>query len=424
MSELKPETLWRIIREQGVSSVVKMLSDESAIQMTEEFGARNYGPLPVNIVRAQGAFVYDGSGKEYIDCVGCYSAVAHGHLNDFICEQAKAQMQKLTLTSRAVYTSELALFLKAICEYTSCEKACPMNSGAEAVETAIKLARKWGYTVKGIPEGSAEIIAAEGNFHGRTITIISFSTEEPYREGFSPYTPGFRIVPFGDIEALIHAITPNTVAILLEPIQAEGGIIIPPDGYLEGVRRLCDEYNILLVWDEIQTGFCRTGKRFAWQWESAPGDLMCLGKALGGGLMPISVVVGRKDVMDVFTPGDHGSTFGGNPLACAVALAGIAEMETRNLCENSLRMGNLLLEKLQALEHPGIEDVRGRGLLIGLEVREGTDTEHLSQLFLENGIVTKETRKRTFRFAPPLTIDENIVHEIGRRVKKSLDGLG
>ncbi len=424
MSTLSTENLWQVLRERGVASAVETLSDEEAIEMTEKYGARNYGPLPLNIVRARGHLLYDGSGKEYIDCVGCYSAVAHGHLNEYICSQAKAQMDRLTLTSRAVYTSELALFLKAICEYTGCEKACPMNSGAEAVETAIKLARKWAYTVKGVPEGEAEIIAAEGNFHGRTITIVSFSTEEPYREGFSPFTPGFRIVPFGDIEALIHAVTPSTAGILLEPIQAEGGIIIPPDGYLEGVRRLCDEHNILLIWDEIQTGFCRTGRRFAWQWEDAPGDLMCLGKALGGGLMPVSVVVGRKDVMDVFTPGDHGSTFGGNPLACVIALAGIAEMETRNLCENSLKMGNLLLETLQGLNHPCIEDVRGRGLLIGLEVREGTDTDRLSRLFLQNGIVTKETRKRTFRFAPPLTIGEDVVQEIGKRVKSALEGLG
>ncbi|MCH8274110.1 MAG: ornithine--oxo-acid transaminase [Armatimonadetes bacterium] len=406
--------------EHGLREAVERLSDDDAMQMTERYGAHNYAPLPVNIVRAKGALVYDGSGKEYIDCIGCYSAVAHGHLSEFISRAAKEQLEKITLISRAVYTSEMALLVKGLCDYTGCEMACPMNTGAEAVETAIKLARKWAYKVKGVPDGEAEIIVAEDNFHGRTTTIVGFSTEEQYRDGFGPFTPGFTIVPFADIGALKAAITPNTAAVMLEPIQAEGGVVIPPDGYLEAVREACTEKDVLLIWDEIQTGFCRTGKRFAWQHEDAPGDLLCLGKALGGGVMPVSAVVGRRDVLEVFTPGDHGSTFGGNPLGAVVALAAMAEMEVKDMCENSARMGSRLLKSLRSLEHECIEDVRGRGLLVGLEVYEGTDTKALADAFLQNGILTKETRSRTFRFAPPLIIDEATVDEIIRRTSDAL----
>lgn len=407
----------------SIHNKIKSLSDAQAIEMTEQYGAHNYHPLPVNIVRGEGVFAYDGAGKKYFDCIGSYSAVANGHLAQAVIDAAVEQMQKLTLTSRAVYTSELALFLKTLCEYTDFEMACPMNTGAEAVETAIKLARKWAYTVKGVPEGKAEIIAAEENFHGRTVTIVGFSTEAQYKAHFGPFTPGFKVVPFGDIAALEAAITPSTAAILMEPIQAEGGILFPPDGYLEAVRKVCTKHRVLVIWDEIQTGFCRTGKRFAWQHEDAKPDMMCLGKALGGGVMPVSAVVGTREVLSVFVPGDHGSTFGGNPLACVIALAAMEDMTARNLEANSREIGRRLLDGLKALKYDFIEDVRGRGLLVGLEVKAGTDTKRLAKAFLEQGILTKETRSRTFRFAPPLSITAGEVDEVLRMTDAALTSL-
>ncbi|MBX3120169.1 MAG: ornithine--oxo-acid transaminase [Fimbriimonadaceae bacterium] len=403
--------------------MVKALSDEQAIEMTEKYGAHNYHPLHVNIVRAKGIYAFDGAGREYVDCIGSYSAVANGHLSDYIIETIREQLDILTLTSRAVYTSELALFLKEICDFTGMDMACPMNTGAEAVETAIKMARKWAYTVKGVPDNQAEIIVAQDNFHGRTTTIVGFSTEEQYKQNFGPFTPGFTIVPFGDITALESKISPNTAAILMEPIQAEGGILFPPPGYMEQVRKLCDKHNVLLIWDEIQTGFCRTGKNFAWEHEAAKPDLMCLGKALGGGVMPVSAVVGSKEAIGVFVPGDHGSTFGGNPLACVVGIAAIEEMKEKKLSENSARLGKKLVDALKALPHPFIDDVRGRGLLVGLEVSEEVDTKKLAAAFIENGILTKETRSRTFRFAPPLTITETELDIVIEKTRKALDAV-
>ena len=415
--------LFDLIREKGVRGAVERLSDEDAIRLTEEFGAHNYHPLPVNIVRAKGVLAYDGAGKSYIDCIGSYSAVAHGHLSDYVINAVQEQLDKLTLTSRAVYTSELAVFLQGICEYTDSDMACPMNTGAEAVETAIKLARKWAYTVKGVPDGKAEIIATNDNFHGRTTTIVGFSSEPQYKQDFGPFTPGFKLINFGDIAALESAITPNTAAILIEPIQAEGGIIIPPDGYLAAVRRLCTKNNVLLIWDEIQTGFCRTGKKFAWQHEDAKPDLMCLGKALGGGIFPVAAVVGDRAVLEVFKPGDHGSTFGGNPLACVIALAAMAEMETEDYAGMSARKGETLRKALAALNHPAVDEVRGRGLLVGMEVKPGTDTGKLAAAFLQEGILTKETRSRTFRFAPPLVIEDAMVSQIVERTSRVLGSL-
>ncbi len=396
------------------------ITDDEAIALTERYGAHNYHPLPVNIVAAKGIYAYDGHGKEYIDCVGSYSAVANGHLSEYVIAAAKRQLDKLTLTSRAVYTTELALFLKELCDYTESDMACPMNTGAEAVETALKLARKWAYTVKGVPEDQAEILCVEDNFHGRTITIVGFSTEAQYKRHFGPFPAGFKVVPFGSIEALRAAIGPNTAAILAEPVQAEGGILFPPEGYLAEVRRLCDEHNVLLIWDEIQTGFCRTGKRFAWQHEDAKPDLMCLGKALGGGVLPVSAVVGRREVIEVFQPGDHGSTFGGNPLGAVVAIAAMEEMNALKLEERSAELGQRLLEGLAALGYECVEDLRGRGLLVGMEVKEGTDTKKLGAAFLDCGILTKETRSRTFRFAPPLVISEAEVDQVVTRVGLAL----
>lgn len=396
------------------------ISDEQSIELANRYGAHNYHPLPVNIVAAKGIYAYDGHGKEYIDCVGSYSAVANGHLSEFVTEAAKRQLDKLTLTSRAVYTSELALFLKELCEYTEMDMACPMNTGAEAVETAIKLARKWAYTVKGVPKDQAEIICVEDNFHGRTITIVGFSTEAQYRENFGPFPAGFKVVPFGDLDALRKAITSNTAAILAEPIQAEGGILFPPEGYMAGLRRLCDQQNVLLIWDEIQTGFCRTGKRFAWQHEDAKPDLMCLGKALGGGIMPVSAVVGKREVIEVFRPGDHGSTFGGNPLGAVIAIAAIEEMKSKKLDIRSAELGQRLLDGIVGLGFECVDEVRGRGLLVGMEVKEGTDTKKLSAAFLDCGILTKETRSRTFRFAPPLIASESEIDEIVKRTGLAL----
>jgi len=418
------------IQSEGLRSVLDGISDAEAIRITEEFGTHNYHPLPVNVRRGDGIYVYDGEGNQFIDCIGSYSAVAHGHLAPDIVAALTKQLQSITLTSRAVYTTEMALFLEVLCEFTGAEMACPMNTGAEAVETAIKLARKWAYTVKGVAQDTAEIIAANDNFHGRTTTIVGFSTEEQYRENFGPFAPGFKVVEFGSIEAVRAAITPNTAAVLMEPIQAEGGIIIPPDGYLAAVRRLCTENNVLLIWDEIQTGFARTGKNFAWQHEQAEPDMMCLGKALGGGVYPVSAVVGRRSVLGVFKPGDHGSTFGGNPLAAAVGIAAMISLRELGLTGRSERLGKRLADGLKAIaasqatgERSVIEEVRGRGLLVGLEVREGVDTKALSQAFLDERILTKETRSRTFRFAPPLTISEEQVDEIVSRTARALSAI-
>ncbi|MGI8923008.1 MAG: ornithine--oxo-acid transaminase [Fimbriimonadales bacterium] len=415
--------LFELINEKGIGATVERVSDDEAIRLTEEFGTHNYHPLHVNIVRGDGIYAYDGSGTEYIDCIGSYSAVAHGHLNEAVSNVVKKQLDKLTLTSRAVYTSEMALLLQGLCEYTEMEMACPMNTGAEAVETAIKLARKWAYTIKGVPTNRAEIIVANENFHGRTTTIVGFSSEAQYKEGFGPFTPGFKMVVFGDTAALEAAITPNTAAVLMEPIQAEGGIIFPPGGYMAAVRELCTRNNVLLIWDEIQTGFCRTGKKFAWQYEDAKPDMMCLGKALGGGLYPVSAVVGARKVMSVFIPGDHGSTFGGNPLASVIALAAMAEMESQDYAGRSAAMGARLLGGLRALRHNSIEDVRGRGLLVGIEVREGVDTKDLTQAFLSERILTKETRSRTFRFAPPLIVSDAQIDEIVVRTSRALNAV-
>lgn len=408
------------IEAKHILSRIASIGDAEVISLTEQYGTHNYHPLPVTIVRAKGVYAYDGSGKEYIDCIGCYSAVANGHLSQVVCDAVRLQLDKLTLASRAVYTQELAAFLRELCRYTGMDMACPMNTGAEAVETAIKLARKWAYTVKGVPDDRAEIVVAQDNFHGRTTTIVGFSSEKNYRAGFGPFTPGFPMVPFGDVDALNAAINENTAAVLMEPIQAEGGVIFPPDGFLAAARKLCTERNVLLVWDEIQTGFSRTGRRFAWQHEDAEPDLMCLGKALGGGVFPVAAVVGKHPVMQVFAPGDHGSTFGGNPLACVAALAALYEMESEDLTERSAEMGRLLVNGLRSLPYACIQEVRGRGLLIGLEVAPGTDTEALTHAFLKNGVLTKETRHRTFRFAPPLVIREGEIQEIVRRVGASL----
>jgi ornithine--oxo-acid transaminase len=422
-STVSTRTLWTELLEHGVQAMVQKISHEECMEWTEGYGTHNYHPLQVTVATGDGCYVKDANGKEYIDCIGSYSALAQGHLSEFIVKTTVDQLNHLTLTSRALYTRELALFLKALAEYTEFPMSCPMNSGAEAIETAIKIARKWGYTVKGIADNQAEIIVAIDNFHGRTVTIVSASSEPNYKNGFGPLTPGFKLVPFGDIQALKAAMTKNTCAILMEPIQAEAGILVPPDGFLAEVRRLCNQENVMLIWDEIQTGFCRTGKKFAWQHEEARPDMMCLGKALGGGLMPVSAVVGTPEAMGIFKPGDHGSTFGGNPLAAVIGIASMAELETSDLASNSLVMGQRLTDGLHALKNDAVQEVRGKGLLIGLEVREGTNTAKLQEAFLREGVLTKETRHRTFRLAPPLIITSAIVDDIVNRTRHALESV-
>jgi ornithine--oxo-acid transaminase len=416
-------TFWHDIMTRGVQEMVAELSDAEVLAMTDQFGTHNYKPLPINPVRGKGAMVWDKDGNEYVDCIGAYSAVAHGHLSPFVVETLKRQLDQVAVVSRAFYSSEVALFLRGLCEYAGLEMACPMNTGAEANETAIKLARKWAYTVKGVPDGHAEIIVCEDNFHGRTTTIVGFSSEEGYKKHFGPFTPGFKIIPFGDLSALKAAITPHTAAFLVEPIQAEGGILIPPPGWMEQVRALCDEHNVLLIWDEVQTGFCRTGERFAWMHERAQPDIMAVGKPLGGGILPVAAAVGRRHVMEVFQPGDHGSTFGGNPLGSVVALAAMAEMETRDFCGRARRLGDRLASGLQHLPYSFIKEVRWRGLLVGLEVDETIDSKKLSAALTAQRILTKETRHRTFRFTPPIVLEESHVDLIVERVDAALRSL-
>ncbi len=412
------------IQNQGIFAALDSLTDEQVLAMTERFCAHNYHPLPIVVRRAEGARVWDEGGREYLDMVGSYSALAHGHLNPAIVTALQQQLKRLTLTSRAVYTAELALFLAALCEYAGAEMAVPMNTGAEAVETAIKIARKWAYTVKGVERDQAEIIVADQNFHGRTTTIVGFSSEPQYRELFGPYGPGFIRVPFGDASALEAAITPNTAAVLMEPVQAEAGILFPPTGYLTEVRRICTRHNTLLIWDEIQTGFARTGRRFAWQWEpGAEPDMMTLGKALGGGVYPVSAVVGTRATIGTLVPGDHGSTFGGNPLACVVGLAALSELVRGRLDQRAEEMGDLLRGGLRtiAASDPRIADVRGRGLLVGLEFhRSAGPAARLIPDFLAEGVLTKDTHAQTLRFAPPLTIEPSDVDDAITRIGAAL----
>jgi ornithine--oxo-acid transaminase len=412
-------TFWQDVLSKGFRHLAEDLSLPEVKELFDTYSTHNYKPLPVNLMRGDGIRVWDEKGNEYLDFIGTYSATAHGHLNPTIVQALKDQLDEVAVVSRAFYSAEVGLFCKALADYGDLDMVCPMNSGAEANETCIKLARKWAYTVKGVPHDQAEIIVFQDNFHGRTTTIVGFSTEEGYKANFGPFTPGFIVVPYGDIDAVRAAINPNTAAILGEPIQAEGGIIIPPDGFMADLRKVCTESNVLLIWDEVQTGFCRTGKRFAWQYEDAKPDLLAVGKALGGGLLPVSAAVGTKAVMDVFKPGDHGSTFGGNPLAAAVAITALAVMETEDFAGKSERMGNLLMAKLHDLPFEQIVEIRGRGLLIGFEVDDTIDTYKLSGNLTKNGILTKETRNKTFRLTPPLTITEDVIEDAVDRIDRA-----
>ncbi len=375
------------------------------IAIEDQFGAHNYHPLDVVIERGQGVYVWDVEGKKYIDCLSAYSAVNQGHCHPRIIAKLKEQAERITLTSRAFRNDQLPLLIKEACELAGYDMMLPMNTGAEAVETALKCARKWGYKVKGIPDGKVEIITCANNFAGRTISIISFSTEEQYRDGFGPFTPGFVTIPYGDIAALEAAITPNTSAFLVEPVQGESGIIVPPEGYLQAAYDICKKNNVLFIADEIQTGLGRTGKLFAFQYENIHPDMVIVGKALAGGCYPVSAVFSGKDVLGVFNPGDHGSTFGGNPLGAAIARESIKVLVEENLVQNSFETGNYFREKLRAVTSKHVKEVRGKGLFIGVELfPEAGGARRFCEALMERGVLCKETHHNVIRFAPALVI--------------------
>jgi ornithine--oxo-acid transaminase len=375
------------------------------ISLEDEYGAHNYKPLDVVLSRGEGIWVWDVAGNKYMDCLSAYSAVNQGHCHPKIMATMIQQAKMLTLTSRAFRNDQLGLLYNELCSLTNSHKILPMNSGAEAVETVIKAVRKWGYEVKGIPANQAEIIVCENNFHGRTITIVGFSTDKLSRQNFGPFTPGFKIIPFGDADALAAAITPNTVAFMVEPIQGEAGVIIPPNGYLQKVRSICSQNNVVLILDEIQTGLGRTGKLLAEEHEGIEADLTLIGKALSGGFYPISAVLSNREVMDVLRPGEHGSTFGGNPLACAVARTALKVLIEEHMIDNAAAMGDYFLANLAKIRAPHIKEVRGRGLMLAVElIPEAGGGRKYCEALMSRGLLCKETHENTIRFAPPLVI--------------------
>ena len=383
------------------------MNTKDYIALEEQYGAHNYHPLDVVIEKAEGVWVYDVDGKKYLDCLSAYSAVNQGHVHPEILKAMLEQAGKVTLTSRAFRNDQLPLFYKEFSEMTGYDMSLPMNSGAEAVETAVKLARKWAYRVKGVPRHQAEIIVCAGNFHGRTTTIVSFSTEPSYRDDFGPFTPGFVTVPYGDLDALKKAITPNTAAFLVEPIQGEGGVIIPPAGYLKQAADLCKQNNVLFIADEIQTGLARTGKLFASHHEDVRPDVVVVGKALSGGFYPVSAVLADKPILGLFQPGEHGSTFGGNPLAAAVARAALRVIREEKLAERAHELGTYFVEQLTEIPSPHVKEVRGRGLLIGVELKPSAGAaRRFCEALQSRGILAKETHENVIRFAPPLVIDK------------------
>jgi len=398
------------------------MTSQELIQIEDQYGAHNYHPLDVVITRGEGIWVYDVEGKKYLDFLSAYSSINQGHCHPRLVKMLTQQSKKLTITSRAFRNDQLGLLCKEVCEFTGMEMMLPMNSGAEAVETAIKTVRKWGYTKKGVEPEKAEIITCEGNFHGRTTTIVGFSTEELYNKYFGPYAPGFSSIPFGDSDALERTINQNTVAFLVEPIQAEGGVLIPPEGYLKKCESICRKSNVLLVLDEIQTGLGRCGKRFACEHENVRPDVFILGKALSGGFYPVSAVVSTREIMDVFTPGEHGSTFAGNPLACSVAREALKVLIEEKLIENSATLGTYFMDKLKTIKSKHIGDVRGRGLLIGVELnKEAGGARRFCETLKEEGLLCKETHEDTIRFAPPLVITKKDIDWAFERIKKVLE---
>jgi ornithine--oxo-acid transaminase len=388
------------------------------IEQTEKYGAHNYHPLPIVISRAEGVWVEDPEGNKYMDMLSAYSAVNQGHRHPKIIQALKDQADKVTLTSRAFHNDQLGPWYEKICKLTKKEMALPMNTGAEAVETAIKAARRWGYDVKGIAENQAEIIACVGNFHGRTMTAVSLSSEAEYKRGFGPMLPGIKLIPYGDLEALKSAITANTAAFLIEPIQGEAGIVIPPEGFMKAAFDVCKENNVLFIADEIQAGLARTGKMFACEWEGIEPDMYILGKALGGGVFPISCVVANNDILGVFNPGSHGSTFGGNPLACAVSIAALDVLIDEKLSDKSLELGQYFVSKLKEIHNPRIKEVRGRGLFIGVELTE--PARKYCEELKEKGLLCKETHDTVIRFAPPLIITRDELDWAIERIKEVL----
>jgi ornithine--oxo-acid transaminase len=397
-----------------------MLSQDY-IQLEEKFGAHNYHPLDVVIDRAEGVWVYDVEGKKYLDCLAAYSAVNQGHCHPKIIKVLKEQAEKVTLTSRAFRNNQLPLLCKELCELTGYETVLPMNSGAEAVETALKAARKWGYKTKGVKDNAAEIIACTNNFAGRTITVISFSTEDQYRDGFGPFTPGFKIIPYGDAKELEKAITKNTVAFIVEPVQGEGGVVVPPEGYLKETYEICKKNNVLFIADEIQSGLGRTGKLFAYEYEGIKPDMVIIGKALSGGCYPVSAVLSMKEVLGVFKPGDHGSTFGGNPLGAAVARESIKVLVEENLIENSFKLGEYFRERLREVQSPHVKEVRGKGLFIGVELKpEAKGARRFCEALMQKGVLCKETHENVIRFAPPLVIKKEEIDWAMERVEEVL----
>lgn len=396
------------------------MNSQDYIALEEKYGAHNYHPLDVVIERGEGVWVYDVDGKKYLDCLSAYSALNQGHVHPDILAAMVEQAKKVTLTSRAFRNDQLPLFYQEISEMTGYEMSLPMNSGAEAVETAVKLARKWAYQVKGIPRHQADIIVGSGNFHGRTVSIVSFSTEPSYRDDFGPFTPGFTVVPYGDASAVERAITPNTAAVMLEPIQGEAGVVVPPEGYLRKVADVCKKNNVLFIADEIQTGLGRTGKLFASEYDGVRPDITIVGKALSGGFYPVSAVLADKALLGLFTPGEHGSTFGGSPLAAAVARAALKVIRDERLVENAAKMGEYFKEQLEEIPSPHVKLVRGKGLLIGVVLKpEAGGARRFCEALQGKGILAKETHEHVIRFAPPLIIKQEtldwaipIIHDV------------
>jgi ornithine--oxo-acid transaminase len=396
------------------------MSAKDYVELEQTYGAHNYHPLPVVISKAKGVWVWDVDGKKYIDMLSSYSAINQGHLHPRIVKAATEQLGRVSLTSRAFSNDRMGPFLKKLCEVSGMEMALPMNTGAEAVETAIKLARRWGHQKKGIPANAGELVVCENNFHGRTTTIISFSSDSDSKEGFGPYTPGFVTIPYNDVDAFEKAVNENTIGILVEPIQGEAGINVPSPGYLKQLRRICDEKGILLILDEIQTGFARPGKMFAFEHEDVKPDVLCVGKALGGGLYPVSAVLSSRELLSVFSPGSHGSTFGGNPLASAVASAALDVLLDERLSERSADMGAYFVGKLKEIDSPKVKEIRAKGLLIGVEFHlgEGETVRPVCQRLMEEGVLAKDTHEKTVRFAPPLTITKEEIDWAMERIKK------
>ncbi|MDP2965753.1 MAG: ornithine--oxo-acid transaminase [Pelolinea sp.] len=397
------------------------MKTQDYIKLSETFGARNYKPLDVVIERGEGVWVYDIEGNRYLDCLSAYGALNQGHVHPKILKTLIDQAQKLTLTSRAFRNDQLPFLYKELCELTGYEMAITMNSGAEAVETAIKIARKWAYKVKKVEDNKAEIIVADGNFHGRTVTIVSFSSEDLYKKDFGPFTPGFVNVAYSDVNAIEKAINMNTAAVMLEPIQGEGGVIIPPENYLKQVSEICRKHNVLFIADEIQTGLGRTGKLFACDYEGVRPDVMIIGKALAGGFYPVSAVLSDRQVLGLFNPGEHGSTFGGNPLGAAVARTALKVITEENLVGNSYKMGEYFTEQLHEMPQKNIKEIRARGLLIGVEIKKDSGkARSYCEALQKKGILAKETHETTIRFAPPLIIDRETIDWALPKIKEIL----